>query len=73
MVIVSLHNKRMTQPCALYVHRPSGEHKLLLLTNDDECYGWGQVGVALRRLAMQGTFKKSTSTAFVNTDTAQAE
>ncbi|XP_066361549.1 F-box protein At5g49610-like [Miscanthus floridulus] len=41
-VIVPLHSKRMTRPCALYVHRPSGEHRLLLLTNDDECYGWGK-------------------------------
>jgi hypothetical protein len=28
------------QPCSLYVHRPSSEHRLLLLTNDDEGYGW---------------------------------
>jgi hypothetical protein len=28
------------RPCSLYVHRPSGDHRLLLLTNDDEGYGW---------------------------------
>ena len=41
-VIVPLHSRRMTRPCALYVHRPSGEHRLLLLANDDECNGWGK-------------------------------
>jgi hypothetical protein len=37
LVIVPLHSKKMTRPCA--VHRPSGEHRLLLFTNNDECYG----------------------------------
>jgi hypothetical protein len=28
------------RPCSLYVHRSFGEHRLLLLTNDDEGYDW---------------------------------
>jgi hypothetical protein len=26
--------------CSLYIHRPCSEHRLLLLTNDDEGYDW---------------------------------
>ncbi|CAL4909834.1 unnamed protein product [Urochloa decumbens] len=32
---------RLTRICGLYLHGPSGEHRLLFLTNDDDCGGMG--------------------------------